>query len=93
MCIKPCVGEKLSGAIESRYLMDKYAVAVQRNGGKVVGHLPLGKSEKFAKAAFWFLKADKNHSCKINMLRKTVSAVNGSETKVHFGLPLFADEK
>ena len=32
--------------------MDKYAVAVQRNGGKVVGHLPLGKSEKFAKAAF-----------------------------------------
>ena len=39
--------------VESTNLVDKYAVAVQRNVGKVnVGHFPLGNSEKFVKKTF-----------------------------------------
>ena len=37
--------------------VDKYAVAV-KSKNVVVGHLPLGCSGKFAKAIFYFLRAD-----------------------------------
>ena len=54
--------------MESTRLMDKYAVAVQRNDGKVVGHLPQGKSGDFAK---------KKHSSRINELGKAASTGDG----------------
>ena len=39
--------------VESTNSVDKYAVAVQRNCGKVnVGHFPLGNSEKYVKTIF-----------------------------------------
>ena len=41
--------------------LDKYAVAVIGRDGDVINHLPLGKSGKFAKTVFYFLKSDKNH--------------------------------
>ena len=37
--------------------MDKYAVCVKKEN-KIVGHLPLGKSGKFAKTIFYFLRTD-----------------------------------
>ena len=37
--------------------MDKYAVAVKKDG-KIVGHLPLRKNGKFAKRVFNFLRGD-----------------------------------
>ena len=49
--------------MESTDLIDKDAAVVQRNDGKVFGHLPLGKSGKFAKTIFYFLKAAKKDSC------------------------------
>ena len=59
----PVVGEKLTGVMESNNLTGKYAVAVKRSYESIVGHLPLGKSGKFAKTIFYFLKANKKHSC------------------------------
>ena len=56
----PVVGEKLAGVMESNNLMDKYVVAVKSSDESIVGHLPLGKSGKFAKTIFYFLKANKN---------------------------------
>ena len=44
--------------------LDKYEVAVKGKDGNVIGHLPFGKSGKFAKTVFYFLKSDKNHHCK-----------------------------
>ena len=37
--------------------MDKYAVAVKKDG-KIIGHLPLRKNGKFAKRIFHFLRGD-----------------------------------
>ena len=79
--------------MESSNLMDRKAVAVQRNDAKVVGHLPLEKSGKFSKTRFYFLKADKKHSCRINVLGKAVNAGDGLGMKFPFQLPLFAEEK
>ena len=46
----PFVGEALDVAMQPDNKMDKYAVAIfQERKNKVIGHLPLGKSGKFAK--------------------------------------------
>ena len=50
--VTACIGEMLCRVMESTNLVDKYAVVVQRNDGKVVGHLPQRKSGKFAKTVF-----------------------------------------
>ena len=73
--------------------MDKYAVVVQRNDGKVVWHLPPRKSGKFGKTIFYFHKADKKYFCRISVLGKAVSAGDGLGMKVPCLLPLFAEEK
>ena len=63
------------------------------NDGKVVGHLPLGKSGKIEKSFFYFLKADKKHSCRNNVLWKVISALGGLEMIVPCQLLLFANGK
>ena len=52
--------------------IDKYAVCIKKEN-KIVGHLPLGKSGKFAKTIFYFLRADKLSSCKITVTGKPVN--------------------
>ena len=66
----PSIGDELQGFMEPTNKLDKYAVAVKGKDGDVIGHLPLGKSGKFAKTVFYFLKSDKNHHCKI--MTKTI---------------------
>ena len=62
--------------------LDKYAVAVKGKDRDVIGNLPLGKSGKFAKTVFYFLKSDKNHHCKITVTGEATNAVDGLEMKV-----------
>ena len=58
----PFVGEKLDAAMQPSNIKGKYAVAIFQGGrNMVIGHLPLGKSRKFAKAIFYFLKAAKEN--------------------------------
>lgn len=51
----PAVQEKVLVEIEPNNPVDKYAVAVKKDG-KVFDHLPFG--EKIAKTIFYFLRAD-----------------------------------
>ena len=69
----PLIGEFLSCERESDNPMDKYAVCVKKKN-KIVGHLLLGKSGKFAKIIFYFLRADELSSCKIVAAGKPVKA-------------------
>ena len=73
--------------------LDKYAVAAKGNDGDVIGHLPRGKSGKFAKTVFYFLKSDKNHHCKITVTGKATDAGDGLEMKVPCQLFFLAEEK
>ena len=45
----PSIGDELQGFMEPTNKLDKYAVAVKGKDVDVIGHLPLGKSRKFAK--------------------------------------------
>ena len=48
----PSVGEELLSVMESTILMDKYTVAIHRNNGDMVRHLPTVKPGKFSKTIF-----------------------------------------
>ena len=54
----PKIGETLSTERKPRYPKDEYAVCVKKNES-VVGHLPLGKTDTFAKTISYFFRADK----------------------------------
>ena len=89
----PSVGDELQGFMESTNKLDKYAVAVEGKDGNVIGHLPLGKSGKFANTIFYFLKADKSHLCKIRIIGKAINAGDGLGMKVPCRLFFLVEEK
>ena len=45
--------------------MDKFAIAVIKN--KFIGHIPLGKTGRFSKTVFYFLKCEYN-DCKVKIV-------------------------
>ena len=61
---KPFINEELTTAVEPDNVVDKYAVCVKKNN-VIVGHLPLGKNERFAKMIFYFLRANRYAECKV----------------------------
>ena len=89
----PSIGDELQGFMEPTNKLDKYAVAVKGKDGDVISHLPLGKSGKFAKTAFYSLKSDKSHYCKITVTGKATNAGDGLRMKVQCQLYFLAEEK
>ena len=73
--------------------LDKYAVAVKGKDGDVMGHLPLGKSGKFANTVFYFRRSDENHHCKITVTGKVTKAGDGLGMKVPCHLFYLTKEK
>ena len=62
--LKPFVEEELDATMQGNNIHGKYAVAIFQER-KVIGHLRLRKSGKFAKTEFYFLKAAKENRCQI----------------------------
>ena len=62
-------GETLQCQMEPDNVVDKYAV--------VVGHLMNGKSEKFAKTVFFFLRADTINSATVEITGKPINDGKG----------------
>ena len=60
------LGENWTQGCNRIMLKDKYAVRIYQEGKKkVIGHLSLGKSGKFANTIFYFLKAANENRCQI----------------------------
>ena len=74
-------GKILLSAREPENPMDKYTVSVKKEN-KIVGYLPLGKSGKFVKTIFYFLKTDELSSCKIVVMGKPVNLGDGEGMQV-----------
>ena len=77
----PIIGECLLSEKEADNPKDKCAVCVKKEN-RIVGHLPLRKSGKFAKTIFYFLKADELSSCKIVVTGKPVNLGDGDGMQV-----------
>ena len=70
--LKPTMKEKMETRMEPHNLMEKFAVAVIK-GEKVVGHIILGKTGRFAKTIFCFLKTSTSHKCYVEVIGKAVT--------------------
>ena len=77
----PIVQEQVYGEIEPHNLVDKYAVTIKKVE-KVVGHLPLGGNEKFAKTILYFLRAEPYGKCNITVTGKAVNLGYGDGMQV-----------
>ena len=77
----PELFEELVAVRETQNTMDKYAVSVTK-AGKVVGHLKKGKTGRFAKIIFYFLRADKQNSCTAVVTGKAVNRGDGEGMSV-----------
>ena len=73
--------------------LDKYGVAAQTDDSKVVGHLLLGKSSKFAKSIFYYLKTSENNVCIVVVTGKPVNQGDRKRMKVLCSLQFTAAEK
>ena len=82
-----------TAVMQPNNLMDKFAVAVEKNELGVVGHLPLGKSGKFAKTIFYFLKVNQQNSCNVIVPGKAVNEGDGKGMKVPCRLLYSAEER
>ena len=70
----PFVGEKLDTTMQPGNVKDKYDVAIFQEGKKkAIGHLPVGRSGRFVKTTFYFLKAAKENRCQIIFHGKAVN--------------------
>ena len=68
--------EILEVKMEPTNKMDKFSVAVMKNK-KIIGHLPLGKSGRFSKTLFYFLKCECNDCQVKTVYGKAVHLGNG----------------
>ena len=71
---------------------NKYAVIFQEEK-KDIGQLPLGKSGKFEKTIFSFLRAAEENRCQIIIYGKAVNQNDGLGMKIPSRLLLAAEEK
>ena len=77
----PFLGEILQCRMEPHNAVDRYAVAAM-NKDRVVGHLMKGKSGKFAKTVFFFLRTDEINSATVKITRKAVNKGKGMGMEV-----------
>ena len=85
--------EELQGFMEPTNKLNRCAVPVKGKDGDVISHLRLGKSEKFAKTVFYFLKSDKNHDCKMTVTGKATNVGDRLGMKVPCQLFFLAEEE
>ena len=53
----------LRTCVEPQREVDKYAVAIADNENNIIGHLSNGKSGKYVKTIFYFLRSDTLNIC------------------------------
>ena len=71
----PTLGENVSLRPEPANETDEYAVAVTTDA-RVIGHLKKGKTGRYAKTDFYFLRANPMNAARITVTRKSDSFGN-----------------
>ena len=88
----PVEGEELTTIMEPANIQDKFAVAVKKKK-KLVGRLAKGKTGRFAKTIFYFLKSCDDNYCYVKATGKAINERNGMVMKVPCKLLISAEEK
>ena len=77
----PTVEQALKAVREPKHVADKCAVCAML-GEEIVGHLKKGRTRRFAKTVFYFLRADEKGSCTAIVNGKAVNLGDGETMQV-----------
>ena len=77
----PTLGENVSIRPEPENEIDEYAVAVTTDA-RVIGHLKKGKTGRYAKTDFYFLRANTMNAARITATGKSVNFGNGQGLQI-----------
>ena len=86
----PILGENLSTRSEPENEIDKYAVAITKDA-RVIGHLKKGKTGRYAKTVFYFLRANLMNTISITVTGKGLTLEMGKACK--FPAQFYSKEK
>ena len=78
----PKQGEYLDVRCEPENLVDKYAVCVKNGNETIVGHLKKGKTGRFAKTIFYFLRSHPEAKCTAKVTGKRCNLGDGEGLQV-----------
>ena len=89
----PELGEYLEVQCEPENPVDKYAVCLKTSNGTTVGHLKKGKSGRFAKTIFYFLRSHSQASCTAKVTGKRFNLGGGEGLQVPCILQFTGEKK
>ena len=88
----PILGENLSTRPEPETEIDNYVVAVTKNA-RVIGHLKKGKTGRYAKTVFYFLRANLMNTISIIVTGKRVNVGDGQGLQIPCQILFKGEEK
>ena len=88
----PILGENLSTRPEPENEIDKYAVTVTKDA-QLINHLKKGKTGRYAKTVFYFLRADPINTASITVTGKRVNFADGQNLQITCTILLKGEEK
>ena len=88
----PILGENLSTRPEPENKIDKYVVAVTKDA-RVTDHLKKGKTGRYAKTVFYFLRANPMNTASITVTGKRVNFGDGQGLQIPCTILLTGEEK
>lgn len=88
----PVIGESLQTRPEPENEIDKYAVAVTKDD-KVIGHLKKGKTGRYAKTIFYFLRSKSTNAANISDTGKRVNLGDGEGLQIPCTITFEGEEK
>ena len=86
------LGENLSTRPEPGNKIDKYALAVTKDA-RVIGHLKKGKTGRYAKIVFYFLRANPRNTASITVTGKRVHFGDGQGLRIPCTILFKGEEK
>ena len=84
--------ESLTARPEPDNEIDKYAVAVTKDA-RVIGHLKKGKTGRYAKTVFYFLRANPMNTANITVTGKRVNFADGQGLQIPCTILFKGEEK
>ena len=87
------MGEHLEIQCEPENLVDKYAVCLKTSNGTIVGDLKKGKSGRFGKTKFYYLRSHPQANCTAKVTGKGFNLGDGESLQVSCILQFTGERK
>ena len=87
------VGWTLGIQCEPENVVNKYTVCLKTSNRTIIGHLKKGKSERFAKAIFYYLRSHPQANCAAKVTGKKIYLGDGEGLQVPFILQITGERK